>query len=83
MKLLDIIRAKTCDDFTLLLTFENGESRRFNFLPYLSKRPFAPLREPTLFRQVKVRHGTITWLGGSIDFDPETLYEQSTAVAEA
>ena len=82
VKLLDIVRAKACDDFTLLLTFENGERRWFNFLPYLSKRPFVPLREPTLFRQVAVRHGTITWLGGSIDFDPETLYEKSTAVEQ-
>ncbi|MCL1856547.1 MAG: DUF2442 domain-containing protein [Kiritimatiellaeota bacterium] len=78
MKLLDVVRAKARDDFTLLLTFENGERRWFNFLPYLSKRPFAPLREPALFRQVTVKYGTITWLGGAIDFDPETLYQKST-----
>ena len=82
MKLLDIVNAKANDNFTLLLTFENGEKRRFDFSPYLSRKPFAPLCEPTLFRQVAVKYGTVTWLGGSIDFDPETLYEESTAVGK-
>ena len=80
MKLLDVVQARANDNFTLLLTFENGERRRFDFSPYLSRKPFAPLQEPALFRQVAVKFGTVTWLGGSIDFDPETLYEKSVAV---
>ena len=80
MKLLDVVRVSPGDNFTLLLTFENGEKRRFDFMPYLSRKPFVPLREPALFRQATIKHGTVTWLGGSIDFDPETLYEKSFAI---
>jgi len=77
--LLDVIQAKARDDFTLALTFDNGERRKFDFKPYLSKPPFTPLGDFRLFRQVEVQYGTITWLGGTIDFDPETLYEKSFA----
>jgi len=77
VKLLDIVDARAADNFRLLLTFENGEKRQFDFSPYLSRKPFAPLQEPEVFRQVAVKYGTVTWLGGAIDFDPETLYEGS------
>jgi hypothetical protein len=75
--LLDVIQAKARENFILALTFENGEKRQFDFKPYLSKPPFTPLRDARLFRTVEVHYGTITWLAGTIDFDPETLYEKS------
>jgi len=32
-------------NYTLLLTFENGEQRRFDVKPYLSTTVFAPLQD--------------------------------------
>lgn len=61
---------------SLLLLFENGELSHFDMTPFLGKPPFLALRNPDVFRQACVDHGTVVWPGG-IDISPETLYDQS------
>lgn len=53
-------------DFGLLLTFKNGERRRFDMR----------LDNPAYFSLVRVDCGTVTG-PGDIDIAPETLYDRS------
>lgn len=61
-------------DYTLILTFENGERKRFDMKPHLDKGVFRLLRDENVFRSARVCFNTVTW-DGDIDFDPEALYE--------
>jgi hypothetical protein len=73
--LLDVVRVEARADHTLLLEFENGEKRVFDFKPYLDSRPFQPLKEASLFAQASVAQGTVVW-PGDLDIAPETLYDR-------
>lgn len=78
--LLDVVAVQVQADFTLLLTFENDEIRRFDMAPYMDQKPWSRLKEPALFRAARAEMGTVVW-PGDIDIDPETLYERSVAMA--
>ena len=66
-------------NFILQLEFVGGRRATFDVSPFLHFPVFEPLRETTYFSRVKVDHGTVAWPGG-IDFDPDTLYLDSTAL---
>ena len=61
------------DDYALEVSFENGESRRFDVKPYLGRGIFVRLRDFELFRRVRVIAGSIEWPGG-LDLSYDTLY---------
>ncbi len=65
-------------DYTLNLTFENGEKKIFDVKPYLSKGIFQELENLKKFNSVKPFLGSIQWQGGQ-DFCPDTLYLESVA----
>jgi len=65
---------KPQDDYTLRLTFTNGEVKIFDVKPYLSKGIFRELREESSFNSVRPFLGSIQWKGGQ-DLCPDTLYE--------
>ena len=67
------------DDYTLIVTFCTGETRRFDALPYLEKGVFTRLKDRDLFKQAYVAYDTVCW-PGNLDIAPETLYDRSTAV---
>jgi hypothetical protein len=52
-----------------------GGSWPLNLSPLLGTPAFSPLRETSMFEQVKVDEdtGTITW-PGDVDLDPEVIY---------
>ena len=77
--LTDVVEVEAREDNTLLITFENGERRRFNMGPYLSRKPFLRLQHRPLFLKAKVAYGTVVW-PGNIDIDPETLWDRSEPV---
>jgi hypothetical protein len=60
-------------DYTLLITFNNGEKKRFDFKPYLNIGVFNELKEPEVFYSVKPFLGSIQWSNGA-DLCPDTLY---------
>jgi len=64
------------DDYTLILTFTNGEIRCFDMSPYLQYTVFQPLRNIAFFKLARPAHGTVEW-PGEIDFAPDTLYLDS------
>ncbi len=63
-------------DFTLLLTFANGENKQFDVKPYLNKGVFVGLQTYDKFSQVHVSGGAIEW-PDEIDLCADMLYEHS------
>ncbi len=61
--------------YTLRITFNDGTTRVIDFAPVLEGYYYAPLRDLTLFNQVRVdpEVHTLVWPNGA-DFDPATLY---------
>ena len=74
--LLDVIRVEPHKDNTLLLEFENHETRLFDMTPYLDKKPYTKLKNSSLFMKAMVAYGTVVW-PGNIDIAPETLLDYS------
>ena len=64
----------------LLLTFNNGEVKLFDFKKYLSYPVYEKLNNPAYCVKVKAYQGTAVW-DEEIDFDPDTLYLESEAIA--
>lgn len=75
--LLDIVKVEARQGNILILDFENGERRRFDMTPYITRRPFQPLSTQSLFLCARVENGTVVW-PGNLDIAPETLYLRST-----
>ena len=66
-------------DYTLTLTFTNGEVRVFDVKPYLEKGIFRELKEKSIFNSVRPFLGSIQWQNGQ-DFCPDMLYLDSKAL---
>ncbi len=77
--LLDVVGVQAKADYSLTLSFENGEVRRFDMVPYMDQKPWARIKATPLFCAARVEMGTVVW-PGNIDIDPETLYERSVAL---
>lgn len=71
-----IINVKPEQDFSLLLTFSNGEVKKFDVKPYLGIGIFKELQDITVFNSVKPVLGSIQWVNGA-DLCPDTLYLDS------
>ena len=67
------------DNYELLLTFNNGEKKKFDASSLLDMKVFAPLKNIAFFKSVKVEFGTVVW-PRDIDYCPDTLYMQSVPV---
>jgi len=68
------------DNYMLLLTFENNETRLFDMKPYLDFGPvFCALKNTSLFRSVHVAFRSVEWANNA-DLDPEILYSKSLPV---
>lgn len=68
-------------DYTLTLTFTNGQVKRFDVKPYLDKGIFRELKDIHVFNSVKPFLGSVQWQGGQ-DFCPDTLYEDSIPLSK-
>ena len=63
-------------DYTLLLTFDNGDKRQFDLKPYLDLGIFKELKDISKFNTVRVSYDSIEW-ANEADFDPEVLFKDS------
>ncbi|RKZ35191.1 MAG: DUF2442 domain-containing protein [Gammaproteobacteria bacterium] len=63
-------------NYTITLTFNNGEVKVFDVKPYLDKGIFRELKEISLFNSVKPFLGSVQWQNGQ-DFCPDSLYLES------
>jgi len=73
------IEVKPLEKYCLLITFDNKEQRKFDVTPYLNDSFFSPLRNPEIFKTVKINPITIEWAGG-IDICPDELYYNSKLI---
>jgi len=67
------------DEYQLEVSFENGECRRFDVRPYLDRGIFTRLRDPVLFRSVRVVAGSVEWPGG-LDLSYDTLFVEGQPI---
>lgn len=70
------------EDYTLLLTFADGEKKVYNARPLLEKNIYYKLKNLAFFLCAKVEYGTVVW-DDDIDIAPEHLYECSKPVGGA
>jgi len=61
------------DDYTLTLTFMNGEVKRYDMNPLLDKGIFRELQNIGYFRCARIAYGTVEWPHEQ-DICPDTLY---------
>ena len=69
---------KPSENYTLRITFANGEVRLFDVTPYLGTGNFKELQDKSLFNSVKPFLGSIQWENG-LDLCPDTLYLDSVS----
>jgi hypothetical protein len=68
-------------DYTLLLTFENGEKKVFDFKPKFSLKIYEPLKNPALFMQAQKYSYAVVW-NDVIDIASEALYAKGVPVVD-
>ena len=63
-------------DYSMLLTFADGEKRVYNARSLLDKKVCERLRDVSFFMKARAMYGTVVW-NDEIDIAPEHLYEYS------
>ncbi len=63
-------------DYSLHLTFANGEKKVYDASPLLEKAIYAPLKSLPFFLTAKAMCGTVVW-NDDIDIAPEHLFENA------
>jgi hypothetical protein len=68
--------------YTLRIGFDDGSEQTIDFRPVLAGELYRPLRELSLFNQVRIdlEVHTLVWPNGA-DFDPATLHDWPEHVA--
>jgi len=61
------------EDFTLYITFDNGEKGTLDMKPYLNFGVFQKISDTEKFKRVRVAFDTIEW-DCDVDLDPEFVY---------
>lgn len=73
---------RALEDYELEVSFDNGESRRFDVKPYLDRGIFVRLRDQEAFRAIRVVAGSVEWANG-LDLSYDTLYVEGQPIAAA
>lgn len=73
---LHVTAARLTKDYELRVTFSDGVVKEVDLVGELHGEIFEPLKDPEVFKQVRVNveTKTIEWPNGA-DFAPEFLYE--------
>ena len=77
--ILKVVDASYVDDYTLMLTFNNGDKRKCDFAPLSKKGICTKLQDLDYFKSFSLDPFTVDW-NNEIGFAPEFLYEHSTSV---
>lgn len=73
---LKIIEATIVKDYKVACKFQDGKIKLYDFEPLLKFDVFKILKDNyELFKNFKLAFRTITWCDGTIDLDPEDIYE--------
>ncbi len=81
MKLIWITDAKYLNGYKMMLTFNDGVKKTFDFatLSGSKEKLFGTIKDLNVFRNFKLDGWTLTWNNGATDIAPEFLYEQGEA----
>ena len=74
-----LIKVVSLDDYYLLATFSNGESKKVDIKPYFKWKVFQPLKDENLFKQAHAEYGGVVW-NSKIDLAQEALYDKGVPV---
>ena len=80
--LLDVVSVDVLENYELLITFENGEVRKFDMTRFMDLKPYNRLKGLACFKCARIEYGTIVW-PGEIDISPEVLYDESVYVRQS
>lgn len=72
-ELLEVCAVRPLDGYNLWVRFNNGETRTVDMTPLLEQPAFVPLKDKTVFDDVRVDYGCTVWLDGDVDIAPEYL----------
>jgi len=63
MKHPKVQSAMAVDDHILVIEFDNKQKKKYDITPLLEKEMFSPLKNPALFKSVKVDQGgyAVVW----------------------
>ena len=75
----NIKKAEVLENYKLLITFINGETKLFDMKSYLKYPVFKPLNEDVEFNKISIVDGTIEWDCGA-DLSNDTFYLNSIAM---
>jgi hypothetical protein len=76
---LAVKEVKPVENYFLLLTFENGEVRKFDMKPFLETGIFKELKDQSIFNTVRTSFDSVEW-DNEADIDPEILYRDSVLI---
>ena len=79
MKYPNVLKVIPQKDYSVLVTFETGEIKKFNVEPYISGEWYGRLRDVAVFNTVRPCGNTIEWADGQ-DIAPHELYELSVVM---
>lgn len=74
---IKVVEVEALPNHELLLQFNTGETRVFDFKPLLTYPAFSPLADHDLFESISLDMGVPVWMNGEIDIEPSYLYEWS------
>jgi hypothetical protein len=71
-----VVSFEIAGPYSLRVTFDDGAEQVIDFTPVLEGEIYGPLRDVSLFNQVRIdpEVQTLTWPNGA-DFDPATLHD--------
>ncbi|WP_431064583.1 DUF2442 domain-containing protein [Methylotuvimicrobium sp.] len=73
--------ASAIDNHTLIVEFDNSETKKYDISPLLNKDMFTPLKNPAFFKAVKVEQGgyAVVW-NSEIDISEYELWKHGKAM---
>lgn len=74
-----VITVKPLNDYKLFLSFDTGEQRIFDVLPYIDGEWYGKLLDQSVFATVHIAGHTVEWVDGQ-DIAPHELYDLSVPV---
>jgi len=69
------------ENYTLEVSFDNGETRYFDVKPYIKGEWYSELKDPDYFKTIKVNGYTVEWKNGQ-DICPDELFYCSEKIPE-
>lgn len=77
---IKVCGVRPLSNYRLWLRFNDGTAKEFDFTPLLKEPAFQPLQDVSVFNQVYIDFGTVSWNDGEIDIGPDYLYNNGITV---